>query len=171
MVIIMTLHIAGRDSDFITDPNIHLLNMLKNNWNPNGADNDSELKVLDEANNASTTGVRFSVDWFNGSSWYQIIVKHLNTTINKITLGSKGYLEHNSYHAIHIFAKGKNALDKIWKLEKEIERILALNMLNMPEGIQLALLQDFKRLSKEDAYESIEHSIATVILRYYKVIV
>ncbi len=165
----MTLHIAGRNKDFSIDPNVHLLNILKNNWNINGADNDPDLKVSDETSN-TTNGVRFSMDWFNGSSWYQIVVKHLNTIINKITLGSKGYFEYNSYHAIHIFAKGKNALDKIWKLEKEIERILALNMINMPEGIQLVLLQDFKRLPNEDAYESIEHSIATVILRYYKAV-
>lgn len=165
----MTLRIAGRNNDFSIDPNIHLLNILKSNWNINGADNDPDLKVNDEIT-GTTNGIRFSVDWFNGSSWYQIIVKHLNTIINKITLGSKGYFEYNSYHAIHIFAKGKNASDKIWKLEKEIERILALNMINMPEGIQLVLLQDFKRLPKEDAYESIEHSIATVILRYYKAV-
>jgi len=164
-VIAMNLHIVGRNSDLQKDPNRILIDMLKSRWNQNGADDDQELKVMDGNNN---NGVRFSDDWFNESSWYQVIVKHINTQVKSITLGARGYIEYNSYHAIHIFTKGKNARDKIWKLEKEIERIIATNTTNMSEGIQLVLLQDFKTIPVEDAYEDVEHSIMTVMLRYYK---
>lgn len=161
----MGWHVAGQESDFTTDPNIHLLNLIKGRWNVNGADDDPDLKVMD----AHGYGVRFATDWFNSRVWYQIIVKPLSKSMNKITLGSKGYFEYRSHHAIHIFAKGRSARDKIWKLEKEVERIMAESMIDMSEGIQLVLLEDFRRLPVEDPAGDIEHSMANVVLRCYKV--
>ncbi|MEM3034646.1 MAG: hypothetical protein QXL23_03315 [Candidatus Nitrosocaldus sp.] len=161
----MVWHVVGQESDFNTDPNIHLLNLLRNRWSVNGADNDPDLKVM----NTHGHGVRFATDWFNARVWYQIIVKPLSRNMSKVTLGSKGYFECRSHHIIHIFAKGRSARDKIWKLEKEVERIIAESMVDMQDSIQLVLLEDFRRLPVEDPAGDVEHSIANVVLRYYKV--
>lgn len=161
----MVWHVAGQESDFTTDPNIYLLNMLKSKWSADGVDGDRDLRVMD----ADGNGVRFATDWFNSRSWYQIIVKPSSRSMSKITLGSRGYFECRSYHTIHLFAKGRSARDKIWKMEKEVERIIAESMVDMPGGIQLLLLEDFRRLTAEDPASDLEHSVATVLLRYYKV--
>lgn len=161
----MVWYVAGQESDFNIDPNIHLLNLLKSRWNINGADGDPDLKIMDEHGH----GVRFATDWFNARTWYQVIIKPLSRNISKVTLGSKGYFEYRSHHTIHIFAKGRSARDKIWKLEKEVERIIAESIVYIQDGIQLVLLEDFNRLPVEDPAGDVEHSIADVVLRYYKV--
>ena len=164
-----TLKVAGESSDFTVDPNISLLNLLKNNWPIGGASGDSDLVAMVQAGDGTLSGVKFGTAWFSANPYYQIHVRPSTVNQKPRTLGGTRFAYHD-YHQIHVFAKGSNAKDKRWKMEKEIENILNTRVGNPITGVSFSVVDGPVNLPEEDPMSKVEHSRYNVLLYYHKVV-
>ena len=164
----MSIVVAGQSTDFTEDPNISIMNLLKNNWPLTGAQGDPDLQLFDSATNRS--GVKVGTSWWDAQTFFQVHVRPMAQVVRTKTLGAQRW-QYKDFHQIHIFAKGNNAKDKRWKMEQEVMRILHLNEANPATGILYMKLRDDgpRQVPEEDTESEVEHSLLTVQLYYHKI--
>lgn len=162
----MSIQVAGLGADFTQDPNITLQNLLKDNWSATGASGDADLKKFDIT--TDPRGVKFLTSWWDGTTWYQVVTRPITKNTQTKTLGASRW-EVNSFHQVHVFAKGNSAKDKRWKLEREVRKILQLNQGTTSSGVQMFILNNFRQVPEDDPSSDIQHSMAEVLLFYHEV--
>ena len=161
----MSIRVAGQGTDFATDPNIVILNLLKDNWPAGGAAGDTELQIHSVSN---PTGVKIATGWWDGNPYYQIHVRPTDHDVQTQVLGANRWRYHDR-HDVHIFAKGNNAKDKRWKLEKEVLQQLHLKENAPGTGLSWMQVDGPQELPEEDARSEVAHSVVRVTLYYHKV--
>lgn len=161
-----TVNVAGQSTDFTTDPNIILHDILKDNWPAGGASGDAELKKFDIDTNRS--GVFFGTGWYATEHDYEIHVRPLATTVKTKTLGAQRW-EYTDSHDIHIFARGNNGKDKLWKLEKEVLKQILLKQAQPHAFIPILYPTGPQRIPVDDDDMQLYHSVITVEFKYQKV--
>jgi hypothetical protein len=72
-------------------------------------------------------------------------------------------------HDVHIFAKGENGKDKLWKLEKEVMNQLLLKANAPGTGISWMDVDGPREVPDEDAQSDIYHAVILVSLFYHKI--
>ena len=162
----MSINVAGQVSDFLTDPNVILLDLLKDNWPAGGASGDAELKKFDIT--TEPAGVFFGTGWYTANHDYEIHVRPLANTAKTKTLGAQRW-EFTDSHDVHIFARGNSGKDKLWKLEKECMKQILLKQANPHAFIPILYPEAPKRIPIEDDDMQLYHSVITVEFRYQKV--
>lgn len=159
-------------SDFTTDPNITIQQLLQNNWSLTGAGGDSDLELYDV--NLNPSGVKIGTGWYDESTFYQVHVRPFTRLTPRATIGSKPRMNYSDKRQVHIFAKGNpygSGKDKLWKLEKEVERIVWSNNSSPGNGIQWMGIVSFTPLFEQDPKETVFHSLALLSLFYQKAVV
>ena len=145
------------------------MQLLKNNWPLGGASGDSDLVVMTQAGDGTLSGVKFGTSWFSENPYYQIHVMLGRVEQKPRILGGTRF-SYSDYHQIHVFAKGNNAKDKRWKMEKEVENILQTRVANPFAGVSFMEINGPVNLPEEDPMSKVEHSRYDVLLYYHKVV-
>jgi hypothetical protein len=145
------------------------MNLLKNNWPVGGASGDPDLGVMVQAGDGTLSGVKFGTSWWSENPYYQIHVKPASVSQKPKVLGANRF-EYLDLHDIHVFAKGNNAKDTIWKMQKEIENILNTRVANSITGISFLKVDGPVNLPEEDPMSKVEHSRYRVLLYYHKIV-
>lgn len=155
---------AGQTTDFDKDPNISLMELLRDNWDIPVGSLSPNTPVKEE--------LKFGTTWeTNTKSWYSIHVRREpNDVIPKI-IGFKRF-RHKDNHDVHLFARGKGGKDKLWKMELEVSRILALKARAPFTGISWLIWTGPRQAAqnREDRLQDIFHSIFSVELNYDKIL-
>jgi len=159
------IKLAGQAADFSEDPNITILNILKNGWPAGGASGDAELKIHSVTN---PTGVLIGTAWWSGSPYYQVHVRPVDEDVKLKTLGYSRWRYFDS-HDVHIFAKGGSGKDKLWKLEKEVMKQLMLKVEAPGTGISWMSVDGPREVPEEDVRSEVYHSVTHVVLCYHKI--
>lgn len=142
------MKVAGQATDFATDPNIQLKTELTANWN--GA-------------NISAATIKFGTAWWDAQKTNQIHVIPQDCPTRR--LGNQW--EYKDIHEIHLFSTN---LDRKWKMELEVKRILIENATSIQaEGIQWATVTGPRELREPKHRQQVYHSMFTVELWYCKV--
>ncbi len=116
--------------------------------------------------------IKINTTWVSDTkSWYSIHVRKGDVDIIPKRIGG-GMFRHKDPHDIHLFSRGKGGKDKLWKMELEVQRILALNTNSPFTGVQYLTWTGPRQAAQnsEDRQQDIFHSIFTVELNYNKVI-
>ena len=152
----------GKTEDFGTDPNILLLNLIKGSWNASGAGGDPLLTVADKK-------VRIATRSDNYIESYQIIIRPLGAEIKTVTTGGNRDKYIDRYR-IEVLAKGQNGRDKMWKMAKEVQRIININKNGLKSsGIRFIMLTQIVELPVENSNQEWYRTVMTCTLHYHKV--
>ena len=163
-----TLIVSGQSTDFTTDPNISLMQLIRDNWNvPAGSL---------PADCPNQHDIRFGTGWWTGHGYYQIHVKQGTIDSSVKTLGMQRF-KYFDKHDIHIFAKGGrpqdgdrvSGKDRKWRMELELSRILAIKAATPITGVSFLRWSGPTEVANpEDHKQDIFHSLFTVELYYEK---
>lgn len=141
----MSLRVAGQASDFTTDPNIILLNYIKDTSYWTNAESEAPNNNL--VNFATNFGGGTFGDSVasNMAKVNHVIVRPTTTRIARATIGNNRY-RYNDFHDIFIISTGPSCLDKLWKMEKKVLNRLVPNPTGLSGGVQIQLITQITRL-------------------------
>jgi len=140
------------------------MELIRDNWDVPPGSLADKTPVKEE--------IKINTSWVSDTkSWFSIHVRREPNDVIPRIIGF-GRFRHKDNHDVHLFARGKSGKDKLWKMELEVSRILALNSKAPFTGISWLKWTGPRQAAqnREDRLQDIFHSIFSVELNYDKVL-